>query len=119
MHADEKAILDLVGSIYDGVADPALWQDALVRLSDATHSVGAMFMFLDRVHPRQSRYVLGRLDPDLTRVFLNSPCGLFLGANREKDTVGRDPCHRCDRTRARADQDAVLWGDTSAAANSS
>src|SRR5215469_5206006 len=70
MHPDEKMILDLIGAIYDGVADPALWQDALVRLSDATHSVGAMFMFLDLVHPRQSRYVLGRLDPDSIQVSL-------------------------------------------------
>jgi DNA-binding CsgD family transcriptional regulator len=70
MHLDEKSIHDLVGAIYDGVADPALWQQALVHLSDATRSTGAMFISLDRVRPRQSRYVLGRLDPDLMQVFL-------------------------------------------------
>lgn len=70
MHLDEKSIHDLVGTIYDGVADPALWQQALARLSDATRSMGAMLIFLDRVHPMQSRYVLGRLDHDLMRVFL-------------------------------------------------
>jgi PAS domain-containing protein len=70
MHLDEKSIHDLVGAIYDGVADPALWQHALVQLSDATRSMGAMFIFMDRVHPNQSRYVLGRLDHDLMQVFL-------------------------------------------------
>ncbi len=70
MRLDEKSIHDLVGAIYDGVADPALWQHALARLGDATRSTGAMFIFLDRVHPMQSRYALGRLDPDLMQVFL-------------------------------------------------
>jgi DNA-binding CsgD family transcriptional regulator/PAS domain-containing protein len=70
MHLDEKSIHDLVGAIYDGVADPALWQHALVQLSDATRAIGAMFIFLDRVHPMQSRYALGRLDPGLMQVFL-------------------------------------------------
>jgi len=50
MHLDEKSIHELVGAIYDGVADPALWQHALVRLSDATRSMGAMFISMD---PRQ------------------------------------------------------------------
>jgi len=70
MRPDETSIHDLVGAIYDGVADPALWQQALVQLSDATRSMGAMFIFMDRVHPMQSRYVLGRLDHDLMQVFL-------------------------------------------------
>jgi DNA-binding CsgD family transcriptional regulator/PAS domain-containing protein len=70
MHLDEKSIHGLVGAIYDGVADPALWQQALAQLSDATRAIGAMFIFLDRVHPMQSRYALGRLDPGLMRVFL-------------------------------------------------
>ena len=70
MRLDEKSIHDLVGAIYDGVADPAQWQHALVQLSDATRSMGAMFISLDRVHPQQSGYVLGRLDPDLMQDFL-------------------------------------------------
>jgi DNA-binding CsgD family transcriptional regulator/PAS domain-containing protein len=70
MRLDEKSIRDLVGAIYDGVTDPASWQQALVRLSDATHSVGAFLISRDRVDPKQSRYVLGRLDPDLTQLFL-------------------------------------------------
>jgi DNA-binding CsgD family transcriptional regulator/PAS domain-containing protein len=70
MHLDEKSIHGLVGAIYDGVADPASWQHALARLGDATRSTGAMFIFLDRVHPMRSRYALGRLDPDLMEVFL-------------------------------------------------
>ena len=70
MPLDEKSIHDIVGAIYDGVADPALWQHALVQLSDATRSMGAMLIFMDRVRPIQSRYVLGRLDPDLMQVFL-------------------------------------------------
>jgi DNA-binding CsgD family transcriptional regulator/PAS domain-containing protein len=70
MDLDDKSIHDLIGAIYDGVADPASWQDALVRLSDAARSIGAMFIFMDFVHPMQSRYVLGRLDPDLMQVFL-------------------------------------------------
>jgi DNA-binding CsgD family transcriptional regulator/PAS domain-containing protein len=70
MHLDEKSTHDLVGAIYDGVADPALWQRALVRLSDATRSMGAMFISLDFVHPMHSRYVLGRLDHDLMQGFL-------------------------------------------------
>jgi hypothetical protein len=70
MRLDEKSIHGLVGAIYDGVANPALWQQALVQLSDATRSTGAMLIFLDRLHPMQSRYALGRLDPDLMQVFL-------------------------------------------------
>ncbi len=70
MRPDETSIHDLVGAIYDGVADPALWQQALVQLSDATRSMGAMLIFMDRVHPMQSRYALGRLDHDLMQVFL-------------------------------------------------
>jgi PAS domain-containing protein len=70
MRLDEKSVHDLIGAIYDGVADCALWQQALVRLSDATHSVGAFLIARDRVDPKQSRYVLGRLDPDLTQLFL-------------------------------------------------
>ena len=70
MDLDAKSIHDLVATIYDGVVDPASWQQALVRLGDATRSMGAMFISLNRVHPRQSRYVLGRLDPDLMQVFL-------------------------------------------------
>src|SRR6266851_3576502 len=53
MRPDETSIHDLVGAIYDGVADPALWQQALVQLSDATRSMGAMLIFMDRVHPMQ------------------------------------------------------------------
>ncbi|HEY6258075.1 MAG TPA: hypothetical protein VIY51_20015 [Xanthobacteraceae bacterium] len=75
MHLDENSIHDLVGAIYDRVADPALWQDALVRLSDATRSIGAMFIAMDRVRPVRSRYVLGRLDPDLMHDFLARHAG--------------------------------------------
>jgi DNA-binding CsgD family transcriptional regulator/PAS domain-containing protein len=75
MHLDEKSIHDLVGTIYDGVSEPASWQHALVRLSDATRSMGAMFIFMDRVHPQQSAYVLGRLDPDLMQDFLTRHAG--------------------------------------------
>jgi DNA-binding CsgD family transcriptional regulator/PAS domain-containing protein len=70
MHPDEKAIHDLIGTIYDGVADPALWERALVQLSDATRSVGAMLLSMNRVDRKQSRYVLGRLDPDRIQLFL-------------------------------------------------
>jgi hypothetical protein len=75
MHLDEKSIQDLVGAIYDGVADPELWQHPLVRSSDLTRSMGAMFISMDRVHPMQSRYVLGRLDPDLMENFLTRHAG--------------------------------------------
>jgi DNA-binding CsgD family transcriptional regulator len=70
MHLDEKSINDLIGAIYDGVGDPALWQHALVRLSDATHSVSALLVARDRVNPEQSRYVLAGCDPDLFQLFL-------------------------------------------------
>jgi PAS domain-containing protein len=71
MRLDEKSIHDLVGAIYDGGADPARWQHALVQLSDATHSVGALLVARDRVDPKQSRYVHGHLDPDLNQLFLS------------------------------------------------
>lgn len=70
MHLDEKSINDLIGAIYDGVGDPALWQHALVQLSDATHSAAALLVARDRVDPEQSRYVLARVDPDLYQLFL-------------------------------------------------
>jgi DNA-binding CsgD family transcriptional regulator len=41
MAPHEKSDHDLVGVIYDGVPDSASWQHALVRLSDATRSMGA------------------------------------------------------------------------------
>jgi DNA-binding CsgD family transcriptional regulator len=70
MNLDEKSSHKLVGAIYDGVADPALWQHALVQLSDATHSVCAFLIARDRVDPKQSQCVLARADPDLNQLFL-------------------------------------------------
>jgi DNA-binding CsgD family transcriptional regulator/PAS domain-containing protein len=72
MHLDERLVQDLIGAIYEGATDPVSLQDALVRLSDVTRSVGAMFISMDRVRPEQSRYALGRLDPELMRIFLAS-----------------------------------------------
>src|SRR6267154_510470 len=100
MRPDETSIHDLVGAIYDGVADPALWQQALVQLSDATRSMGAMFIFMDRVHPMQSRYVLGRLDHDLMKVFLthhaDAPCtqALISSPAANSSLRLRAPCAR-------------------------
>lgn len=70
MNLGEKRVHELIGAIYDGMADPTLWQQALVQLSDATRSVGAMLDSMDLVDRKQSRYALGRLDPGLTQLFL-------------------------------------------------
>jgi len=69
MRLDEKSIHDLVVDIYDGATDSARWEQALVRLSDSTHSVGAMVRHCDRLHPERSRCFLGRLDVVLTHRF--------------------------------------------------
>jgi DNA-binding CsgD family transcriptional regulator len=76
--ADEIAVHELIGAIYDAALQPERWPDALVRLSDLTCSVGSMFIYLDRAHPERSQVQCGRLDPEsvqrsLTRDELRSP----------------------------------------------
>src|SRR5689334_16358147 len=61
---------DLVSAIYDAAIDPALWEPALVRVSDALGAVGALHLSYYCRQPERSRHLVGRLDPDLTKSYL-------------------------------------------------
>jgi hypothetical protein len=78
MRVDEAVYQNLLSAIYDAALEPALWPDALVRLSDALSAVGTLYLSYDLRRPEQARHVLARLDPELTRTYLmrysrNSP----------------------------------------------
>ena len=70
MRVDEAIYQELLGAIYDAALEPALWPEALVRVSDALSAVGALYLSYDPTRPEQARHVLARLDPELTRSYL-------------------------------------------------
>jgi DNA-binding CsgD family transcriptional regulator/PAS domain-containing protein len=61
---------DLVSAIYDAVIDPARWERALVRVSDALSAIGALHLYYYCREPERSPHLFGRLDPDLTQSYL-------------------------------------------------
>jgi hypothetical protein len=64
MQLDEAGYQDLVGAVCDAALEPALWHDALVRVSDVLSAVGTLYLWFDLRRPERSRHVLGRPDPD-------------------------------------------------------
>jgi hypothetical protein len=70
MRPDDNVHQKLVAQIYDAAVEPTLWQDALVRISDATAAVGALYLAYDLRYPERSRHESARLDPELLHDYL-------------------------------------------------